>query len=834
MVRAGVAMNLHVFQPSRVHRSPRTPAQPRRLALLATAIVLSAAACSGDPEIPKDETNDATVDAAVDAAVAADTAVADNGVSFPDTLGTDTGEDECPGGPGCPCATNNQCDTALCIEAPTGKQCARHCVDECPGDFACQPVKGPGGDTITICVPKFNRLCNPCQATKDCAAIGLDGSSCVDHGNAGAFCGVKCTGDVQCPADYTCADVKTVEGSDTKQCVPKADASSGGAIGTCTCSKLASDLKLATSCIAEKLEDGKKLVCKGVRACGKDGLGACTAADPKPEACDGEDNDCDGKIDEGSCDDGNPCTSEVCAGAKGCASQDLDGIPCDDGNACTDKDGCAKGICIPGAAKNCDDKNPCTKDSCDMAKGCTQTADDNKPCSDDNPCTLGDTCAKQVCQPGKNKPCATAKACLVASCSLVDGKCKFTNATTGKSCSDDDACTKDDGCDGGVCLGKKVTCDDNDACTDDYCDGKKGCNSKPNTAGCEDGNPCTAGDKCAAGVCKPGKPKPCDDGNPCTSDQCDPKTGGCKGDGAPLNGKACDADNSACTANDACNNGKCTVGKAKKCDDGNTCTEDLCDAAKGCITKPKYAGACDADGTKCTENDSCKAGVCKAGPKKVCDDKNPCTKGTCNPDSGKCFYLPLANGTPCGPNGAKCKVATCIEGCKPKVEKKCHTGDVWWFDSCNKATEVATKCGTGFCVAPGCVKANYNGKFYVTASPSQQNVPGLGVVKFAPLVMTVTDWGTNLLQGDVSIGGQKISFTGKLVGKTWTAKTTFLQKGGILPITHKMTLTAFFKVDPAKTAKAKPDMFTGTILDTLSASGFNLGTVVWKVTGKRQ
>ncbi|MCB9642477.1 MAG: VWA domain-containing protein [Myxococcales bacterium] len=62
--------------------------------------------------------------------------------------------------------------------------------------------------------------------------------------------------------------------------------------------------------------------CKG--ACG-DGMATCTAgrwqgctADPKPETCDGQDNDCDGKIDEQLTRNCEPCGTQTCqAGAWG-------------------------------------------------------------------------------------------------------------------------------------------------------------------------------------------------------------------------------------------------------------------------------------------------------------------------------------------------------------------------------------------------------------------------------------------------------------------------------------------------------------------------------------
>ena len=95
-----------------------------------------------------------------------------------------------------------------------------------------------------------------------------------------------------------------------------------------------------------------------------------------------------------SCDDGNPCTIDVC-GASGCehtpvvcagaagACQDAptcdpetgacmphpkaDGVSCDDGDACTMNDVCNAGACTAGAPKTCEGSaTACTEaPSCD-------------------------------------------------------------------------------------------------------------------------------------------------------------------------------------------------------------------------------------------------------------------------------------------------------------------------------------------------------------------------------------------------------------------------------------------------------------------------------------
>src|SRR5256885_13183475 len=60
---------------------------------------------------------------------------------------------------------------------------------------------------------------------------------------------------------------------------------------------------------------------------------------------------------------------------------------------------CGGGACLPGAALNCDDSNPCTDDSCDPGTGCVHV-NNTAPCSDGNACTTGDTCGGGSCQAG--------------------------------------------------------------------------------------------------------------------------------------------------------------------------------------------------------------------------------------------------------------------------------------------------------------------------------------------------------------------------------------------------------------------------------------------------
>ena len=546
----------------------RSSPPPPRLRIASLLAIVVAAACA---EAPDNGSGDAIAEVADTGAV--DTAIADNGgasdveaadaqldAAPADTPPPDTAA-SCPGGPGCACAANADCDAGQCLETPPGKACAPACVDACPAGFRCAAVP-QGADVVQVCVSAWARLCSPCTANADCNHPGVTDGRCVDRGAEGGFCGAGCKGDGDCPSGHGCKQAKDVAGNATSQCLPVDGA---GVAAACVCSDNAVALALETGCSKTLVSGQGELVCAGKAACKAIGDAAlCLASDPAAEVCNGKDDDCDGVTDEGACDDGKACTTDACDVEAGkCVYAPVkDGTGCDaDGSACTENDACLGGACVAGKAKSCDDKNPCTKDSCDLAAGCTQVADDGVPCDDENPCTIGDVCKAGGCVAGKAKECTSTEACIKAKCDLTqDGKCAFKNKKAGTTCDDGDACTKDDGCQDGACEGSKLACDDANPCTDDSCDVKSGCVYKPNAAPCDDGDKCTLLDKCAAELCKPGQAKACDDGEACTADGCDKKTGDCTFSSLPMDAIPCDADGSVCSEDDTCQAGKCVAG----------------------------------------------------------------------------------------------------------------------------------------------------------------------------------------------------------------------------------------------------------------------------------
>ena len=379
---------------------------------------------------------------------------------------------------------------------------------------------------------------------------------------------------------------------------------------------------------------------------------------------------------------------------------------------------CAKGGCVAGSAKDCNDDNPCTSDGCDGKTGACTAAPATGNCDDNNPCSSGDSCAAGKCVGGANicacqadsdcagknggdlckgvfvcdkakvpfqcvikagsvPVCDASKdtACASSQCDGKTGTCGLVAEANGKVCDDGSVCTVADTCVTGLCkAGSAPGCDDGNSCTTDSCDAKLGCSNAANVLPCEDSNKCTSGDTCLNKACAAGPAKKCDDTSVCTADSCDPTSGGCVF--APQPG-TCD-DDDACTQNDACAVAVCK-GTAVNCDDPNACTLDSCSKASGCghanITAP-----CDADGNACTENDACKNGACGAGLAKVCNDNKVCTTDTCDKVTGTCTF---GNNTSACDDGNACTGSDlCGNGACAGIAKKCDDGNACTDDSC--------------------------------------------------------------------------------------------------------------------------------------------------------
>ena len=315
------------------------------------------------------------------------------------------------------------------------------------------------------------------------------------------------------------------------------------------------------------------------------------------------------------CDDDKVCTDNGCHPGAGCVFGP-NTLPCDDGDLCTAQDVCSNGYCVNGAPTDCDDDNECTDDSCDSSTGCTYELTNfflggvlrhEGPCEDGNPCTLAGICADGVCDATNPISCDDENPCTDDECEDGVG---CTATPNNDPCDDNSVCTTDDSCLDGSCAGgTPISCDDFDTCTDDACDPETGCSHTLNTAPCTDNSACTTQDACSEGACVGGPAPVCDDENPCTDDFCDVSLG-CV---ATNNDVPCD-DGNLCTTENTCTKGSCSAGTPVVCDDGDGCTQDSCLPDLGCVLvgdSPDFSSCTDGDAT--TLNDLCRAGACVGG-----------------------------------------------------------------------------------------------------------------------------------------------------------------------------------------------------------------------------
>ena len=644
--------------------------------------------------------------------------------------------DACGGG-GCVPGTKNTCSD--------GNPCT---------DDACDPANGCIHVNNYVPCDDGNK-CTPGDTCQGGTCIGLavaatafcddKGNPCTDdscdpltgcaHTPNTAACddGLPCTiGDI-CDAGKCTSGVSACECKKDSDCAVKEDGNPCN--GTLICDLTAAPYKCVVS--AKTI-----VVCEssGDSTCAKNTCnkinGICSyVAQSEGGACDADGSVCTdkdvckaGDCSPGAaidCDDGQPCTTDNCDKVLGCQHSNNSNA-CNDGNACTVGDVCSGGSCVPGAKTVCDDGNACTVDSCNASTGnCLYAIQFAASCSDGNACSSSDTCDANGSCVGSAVTCNDGLVCTSDSCNPASG-CVYAANTIG--CDDGNACTINDTCGGGVCLGTTVTpttyCNDNNVCTSDACSPAVGCTHAAVSGACDDGNNCTTGDVCAAGVCTSGvngcgctNDSQCvgqEDGNLCNGtlfcdlsvspynckvkpstiitcstasdsfcakNTCNPLTGACALVAQNEN-QTCNADNSVCTPNDACKTGTCTAAGSLGCDDANPCTTDACDPVGGC-THTANTSPC-SDGNACTTGDVCSNAQCTAGAPVPCNDGNVCTTDSCNQVSGACAFINNTNS--CDDNSLCTTNDKCIAGACVGNGVNCNDGNVCTDDDCVPAT----------------------------------------------------------------------------------------------------------------------------------------------------
>lgn len=293
----------------------------------------------------------------------------------------------------------------------------------CPAGYFC--FDG-GTDAAALCLPDPAFACAPCSSDAMCL-----GGSCVFENNMGhchIACKVGATGS-SCPAGFGCSPAA----SGAWRCVPTS--------GTCSCT--VAMLGKSQPCLAISAFG----TCAGSQVCGSSGWGTCSAAQATAEVCNGQDDNCNGLTDEATagaaCGMGaSPnCQGKlVCKGAAGlqcsaqpspeaCNGQD------DDCNGATDEATAGKPCSVTPAA-NCQGATSCSNGMAGCAvktkaETCNGQDDDCNGQTDDGgaqvplPCAVSNTfgsCGGQtVCAAGQLS--CSAKQPAAELCNNDDDNC---------------------------------------------------------------------------------------------------------------------------------------------------------------------------------------------------------------------------------------------------------------------------------------------------------------------------------------------------------------------------------------------------------------------------
>ncbi len=618
---------------------------------------------------------------------------------------------------------NGSCGGGTSVVCDDGDSCTEDRCEISTGCFYSQLAFGSSCDDGNPCTDQDN-----CSESGECAGKEVncdDGNVCTQEMGCDTGTGeclydllsaISCSDDSKCTMSDACDAGECVSGTplncdDGNACTTDTCGPKSGCVfdpnqffcddgSACT----ANDGCEFAQCVGEIVN------CNDQNGCTDDGCDITTGCTHKPnnaacddgDTCTKEDTCVNGECIPKKftvCDDGKPCTDNICDLAIGGCVYPPNFNQCDDGDPCSTSDTCENGACV-GKPTSCDDGNVCTSDSCDQVVGC-KNVPTNTPCDDGDPCTIGDQCTLGSCKNGTKLNCDDGNPCT-ESTTCAGGSC-IQGLLTGSACADGNACTTGDACVNGVCVsGGPLNCDDNNACTEDSCDSTTGCKTKPlKDKPCKDGNDCTYAEKCdSQGACVALAVFPCMDDNSCTKEVCLLLP-----EGTPYacihppmdQGTTCEGDGNLCTVEKCNQGGSClsTVGEPKSCNDSNPCTADSCDPKTGCVTTP-IISQCD-DSSVCTNGDFCKEGKCIGSTPVNCDDQNPCTTDSCHQTVG-CQYQAVAVVKQCD-DGSSCTTGdTCVDGvCQGKPTVSCDDGNSCTIDSCN---------ATGGCVftqVPGIV-----------------------------------------------------------------------------------------------------------------------------------
>lgn len=267
----------------------------------------------------------------------------------------------------------------------------------------------------------------------------------------------------------------------------------------------------------------------------------------------------------------------------------------------------------------------------------------------------------------------------------------------------------------------------------------------------------------------------------CNLGVCDPATGTC-GTEPRADGTACD-DADACTTTDVCTAGTCGGADVDCSGMTNMCNVGVCDPTSGaCMAMPMADGtACD-DGAACTSMDVCTAGACAGAAIDCTGFGDDCNTGFCDAATGMCARMPAMDGTACD-DGNLCSTGdSCTAGACGGTATDCSGGtDMCNTGMCDPATGACVT--TPFMDGTTCDDANAcTGADVCTAGTcSGPSLAPTGDTCATAIPITIAGPGVQMLTGSNSCGGN--DFTGC--------------SGSGLDVVYTFTLTATQRITAA-------------------------------------
>jgi hypothetical protein len=231
-----------------------------------------------------------------------------------------------PGDPiGSPCSTQADCKMSNCLPVGPGKYCTIPCSTTipCPNGTYCSIIEG-----MPLCTPDLGQECAVCSVASDCK---MPSDNCLTAPLGDKFCARDCTVDGVCPNGFVCVGASypdggtgTGAGGSGGATAASSSSSSGGGAGgngagtggidaggplptmptmwcapgdgtSCQCNETRNGVM--NSCVVTNSYG----TCAGMQTCnGVSGtFTGCTAQTPAMETCNGKDDNCNGRIDEG-------------------------------------------------------------------------------------------------------------------------------------------------------------------------------------------------------------------------------------------------------------------------------------------------------------------------------------------------------------------------------------------------------------------------------------------------------------------------------------------------------------------------------------------------------